>query len=79
MKDAAYKLLDLGAKNVLIKGGHLRSETLRDIFVNRKEIVIFTNKKIKANIILLLIICHKAKFEIASVNKQNIKCIKNLY
>ena len=47
MKDAAKILLDLGAKNVLIKGGHLRSETLKDIFVNRKEIVIFTNKKIK--------------------------------
>ena len=47
MKDAAKILLDLGAKNVLIKGGHLSSETLKDIFVNRKEIVIFTNKKIK--------------------------------
>ena len=47
MKDAAKILLDLGAKNVLIKGGHLRSETLKDIFVNKKEIVIFTNKKIK--------------------------------
>ena len=47
MKDAAKILLDLGAKNVLIKGGHLRSKTLKDIFVNKKEIVIFTNKKIK--------------------------------
>ena len=47
MKDAAYKLLDLGAKNVLIKGGHLGSKNLKDIFVNKKEIAIFTNKKIK--------------------------------
>ena len=46
MKAAAYKLLDLGAKNVLIKGGHLSSKTLKDIFVNKKEIAIFTNKKI---------------------------------
>ena len=46
MEDAAYKLLDLGAKNVLIKGGHLGSKTLKDIFVNKKEIAIFTNKKI---------------------------------
>ena len=47
MKNAAKILLDLGAKNVLIKGGHLSSKTLKDIFVNKKETVIFTNKKIK--------------------------------
>ena len=47
MKSAAKKLLDLGAKNVLIKGGHLDSKTLKDIFINKKEIVIFSNKKIK--------------------------------
>ena len=47
MKIAAKILLDLGAKNVLIKGGHLSSKTLKDIFVNKKETVIFTNKKIK--------------------------------
>ncbi len=47
MKNAAKVLLDLGAKNVLIKGGHLNSKTLRDILVNKKETVIFTNKKIK--------------------------------
>ena len=47
MKNAAKILLDLGAKNVLIKGGHLSSKTLKDIFVNKKETVVFTNKKIK--------------------------------
>jgi hydroxymethylpyrimidine/phosphomethylpyrimidine kinase len=47
MKNAAKILLDLGAKNVLIKGGHLNSKTLKDIFANKKEIVIFTNEKIK--------------------------------
>ncbi len=47
MKNAAYKILDLGVKNVLIKGGHLRSKILKDVFVNKKEIAIFTNKKIK--------------------------------
>ena len=47
MKNAAKILLDLGAKNVLIKGGHLNSKTLKDIFVNKKQTVIFTNKKIK--------------------------------
>ena len=46
MKNAAYKILDLGVKNVLIKGGHLHSKILKDVFVNKKEIAIFTNKKI---------------------------------
>ena len=47
MKNAAKILLDLGAKNVLIKGGHLSSKKLKDIFVNKKETAIFKNKKIK--------------------------------
>ena len=46
MKNAAKILLDLGAMNVLIKGGHLSSKTLKDIFVNKKETAIFTSKKI---------------------------------
>ena len=32
---------------VRFQGGHLSSKTLKDIFVNKKETVIFTNKKIK--------------------------------
>ncbi len=39
-------LLKLGAKNVLIKGGHLNSNNMQDVFINKKEIVIFKNKKI---------------------------------
>ncbi len=46
MIKAAKILLDLGAKNVLIKGGHLGIKPLKDIFVNKKETTIFTNKKI---------------------------------
>ena len=44
---AANILINLGAKNVLIKGGHLISNEMYDIFVNKKEISIFKNKKIK--------------------------------
>ena len=40
---AANKLLKLGAKNVLIKGGHLNSKFVHDIFVNKSEIKIFKN------------------------------------
>jgi hydroxymethylpyrimidine/phosphomethylpyrimidine kinase len=39
-------LIKLGAKNVLIKGGHLRSKIIKDVFLNKKEIKIFKNKKI---------------------------------
>jgi len=44
---SANKLLKLGAKNVLIKGGHLNSKIMYDILLNKKEIVIFKNKKYK--------------------------------
>ena len=47
MIQAARVLLSMGAKNVLIKGGHLKSNVVKDIFLNKKEILIFSNKKIK--------------------------------
>ena len=43
---AGKKLLSFGAKNVLIKGGHLKKQNIIDVFVNKKEISIFKNKKI---------------------------------
>jgi hydroxymethylpyrimidine kinase/phosphomethylpyrimidine kinase len=44
---SANKLVELGAKNVLIKGGHLKHESVRDIFVNKKDIKIFHSKRYK--------------------------------
>ena len=43
---AGKKLLKLGVKNVLIKGGHLKSSYVFDIFLNKKEEKIFKSKKI---------------------------------
>ena len=43
---AAKKLIGMGAKNVLLKGGHLKGKVITDIFINKKEIEIFRNKKI---------------------------------
>ena len=43
---AASILIGLGAKNVLIKGGHLDSKIVQDIFVNKKEIMIIKNRRI---------------------------------
>jgi hydroxymethylpyrimidine kinase/phosphomethylpyrimidine kinase len=38
-------LISLGAKNVLIKGGHLKSKKMNDILLNKKIIKIFRSKK----------------------------------
>ncbi len=46
MVDSAKILMSLGAKNVLIKGGHLKSKIMQDIFLNKNEIFAFKNKKI---------------------------------
>jgi len=50
LEDMIYSaniLLKLGAKNVLLKGGHRKSKYMEDVLLNRKEIKIFKNKKIK--------------------------------
>ena len=38
---AANKLINLGAKNVLIKGGHLKSKKVEDIFLNKSDFKVF--------------------------------------
>ena len=38
---AAKILIKLGAKNVLLKGGHRKSNYLEDIFVNSKVVKVF--------------------------------------
>ena len=43
---AASILIRMGAKNVLIKGGHLDSKFVENIFVNKNEIQIIKNKRI---------------------------------
>ena len=44
---AAHKLIEIGAKNVLIKGGHLVSKIVQDIFVSKSDIKIFNSKRYK--------------------------------
>ena len=43
---AANILIELGVKSVFIKGGHLRSNIVQDIFVCKKETKIFKNRRI---------------------------------
>ena len=44
---AAHKLLEIGAKSVLIKGGHLRSKIVQDILVTKSDIKIFKSERYK--------------------------------
>ncbi len=44
---AANILLKLGAKNVLVKGGHKKGKYMEDVLLTKKEIKIFRNKMIK--------------------------------
>ena len=44
---AANKLIEYGSKNVLIKGGHLKSKLVQDIFVNKSDIKIFNSQRYK--------------------------------
>ena len=45
---ASNKLLKLGAKNILLKGGHQNTKILKDLFLNKKEFKIISNKRIKS-------------------------------
>ena len=47
MIHAANILLKLGAKNVLVKGGHRKTKHMEDVLLDGKKIKIFKNKKIK--------------------------------
>ena len=40
---AANELIKLGAQNVLIKGGHLKSKKVEDIFLNKRDFKVFVN------------------------------------
>tara|TARA_B100000029_G_scaffold435899_1_gene450193 strand:- start:4712 stop:5524 length:813 start_codon:yes stop_codon:yes gene_type:complete len=47
MIKAAKKILNMGPKNVLLKGGHLKNKMIFDILVTNKKIKIFRKRKIK--------------------------------
>ena len=47
MIKAAKKILNMGSKNVLIKGGHLKNKMIFDILATKKGVEIFSKKKIR--------------------------------
>ena len=42
---AAKKLIDLGAKNVLVKGGHLKSKKVIDLYLSKSDFKFFTSSR----------------------------------
>ena len=46
MIKAAKKIISMGAKNVLLKGGHLKNKMIFDILVSRNEVKVFKKRKI---------------------------------
>ena len=54
MIKTAQTLLTMGAKNVLIKGGHLKSNIVKDIFVSKKKLNFFLIKSLKLRIHMVL-------------------------
>lgn len=47
MIKAAKKIISMGAKNVLLKGGHLKNKMIFDILVSKNKIKVFPKRKIK--------------------------------
>jgi len=72
MIKAGQMLINLGAKNVLIKGGHLRSKQMNDILLNKRIIKIFRSKKYKSKN------THGTGCTLSSAITANLSCGKDL-
>jgi hydroxymethylpyrimidine/phosphomethylpyrimidine kinase len=72
MITAAQLLINLGAKNVLLKGGHLKSKEMNDVLLNKKIIKIFRNKKYKSKN------THGTGCTLSSAIAANLSCGKDL-
>ena len=72
MIKAGKLLIDFGAKNVLIKGGHLNSKEMNDVLLNKKIIKIFKNKKYKSKN------THGTGCTLSSAIAANLSCGKGL-
>ena len=72
MVRAGKLLINLGAKNVLIKGGHLKSKEMNDVLLNKKMIKIFKSKKYKSKN------THGTGCTLSSAIAANLSCGKDL-
>jgi len=72
MIEAGKILIDNGAKNVLIKGGHLTSNKMKDILISKKKIKIFNSKKYRSKN------THGTGCTLSSAITANLSCGKDL-
>jgi len=72
MIKAGKLLIKLGAKNVLIKGGHLNSNQMKDILLNKNTIKIFKSKKYQSKN------THGTGCTLSSAIATNLSCGKDL-
>ena len=72
MIKAGKLLIKLGAKNVLIKGGHLNSNQMKDILLNKYTIKIFKSKKYQSKN------THGTGCTLSSAIATNLSCGKDL-
>jgi len=72
MIKAGQLLINLGAKNVLIKGGHLKSKQMYDILLNKRIIKIFKSKKYNSKN------THGTGCTLSSAIAANLSCGKDL-
>jgi hydroxymethylpyrimidine/phosphomethylpyrimidine kinase len=72
MISAGQILISLGAKNVLIKGGHLKSKQINDILLNKKIIKIFKSKRYRSKN------THGTGCTLSSAIAANLSCGKDL-
>ena len=72
MITAGKILIKLGAKNVLIKGGHLNSSQMNDILLSKKKIKVFKSKKYKSKN------THGTGCTLSSAITANLSCGKDL-
>ena len=72
MIEAGKILINNGAKNVLIKGGHLTSNQMKDILLSKKKIKIFNSKKYRSKN------THGTGCTLSSAITANLSCGKDL-
>ena len=72
MIKAGQILIKLGAKNVLIKGGHLKSKQMNDVLLNKKITKVFRSKKYKSRN------THGTGCTLSSAIATNLSCGKDL-
>ena len=72
MIKAAKKIINMGAKNVLLKGGHLKNKMIFDILVSKKKIKIFPKEKLKLKILMELAVHYHLLLATCLSQKKNI-------